>query len=96
MNLDPKSRFYRLIALVALIALIVLFIAWFVFLIPPAHPITILSIHCVPLLLFLPSMIKARPQSFIWLCFVIIYMNTSTIFYNVLIVILSTNNTCKN
>ncbi|WP_255473873.1 DUF2069 domain-containing protein [Ketobacter nezhaii] len=56
----------------ALISMIVLFLLWFFVLLPPTHPLTIASIHIVPLLLFLPAILRRNPRSFAWLCFVVL------------------------
>lgn len=52
--------------------MIALFLLWFFVLLPPGHPITIAAIHIVPLLLFVPALLRRGPKVFAWLCFVVL------------------------
>jgi uncharacterized membrane protein len=71
-TLIAKADLAQKLTLAALFGLVVLFSAWFLVLIPPGHPLTILNIHIVPLLLFVPGLLKKKHKVFIWLCFVIL------------------------
>lgn len=70
--LTKRAELARTLTLVALAALITLFIAWRGFILPAEHAITLIAIHSVPLLLFIPGLLARKPKVFIWLCFVIL------------------------
>ncbi|MAR91251.1 MAG: DUF2069 domain-containing protein [Pseudomonadota bacterium] len=71
-SLKTRAELARKLTLIPLLALIVLFILWRTLLIPAQHGWTIIAIHSVPLLLFLPGMLGRRPKVYIWFCFVIL------------------------
>lgn len=70
--LERKARLFYQLTLFSLIGLELLFIGWFLIINPPQHPFTIFAIHAVPLLLFLPGLLKKNPRTFVWICFVIL------------------------
>ena len=57
-----------------LIANVILFALWYLIILPPAKasPLLIALFHIIPLLLFLPGILKRKPRSYIWLCFFIL------------------------
>ncbi|RLU01521.1 DUF2069 domain-containing protein [Ketobacter sp.] len=70
--LTKRAEFCRTLTLGLLAALLLLFVAWRVIFIPVEHWITILLIHMIPLILFIPGMLARKPKVFIWFCFVIL------------------------
>lgn len=70
--LTKKAELARTLTLIALGGLVLLFIAWRVWVIPAEHALTIVAIHVVPIILFLPGLLQRKPKVFIWLCFVIL------------------------
>lgn len=71
-TLTKKAEFARILTLVALGGLIILFVVWRAIVLPAEHAITIIAIHAIPLLLFIPGLLARKPKVFIWLCFVIL------------------------
>lgn len=71
-SLQRKADISYKLTLGSLIALLLLFTAWFLLLNPPAHPWTILGLHFIPLVPFLPGILRKNPRTFVWLCFVIL------------------------
>jgi len=71
-SLKNKAELCRTLTLVMLASLIALFILWRAVLLPMEHLYTIIAIHAVPLLLFVPGILARRYKVFIWLCFVIL------------------------
>ena len=70
--LTKKAELARTMTLATLANLIVLFIVWRAIVLPAEHAMTIIAIHTIPLLLFLPGLLARKPKVFIWLCFVIL------------------------
>ena len=62
------------LSIAQLIALCVLFAAWHLVIWPPhkANALIIVAIQTLPLLAFLPGMLKRWPKLYMWLCFVIL------------------------
>lgn len=70
--LTKRAEFCRTLTLSLLVALLVLFVAWRAIFLPVVHVFTILAIHMIPLILFIPGMLARKPKVYIWFCFVIL------------------------
>ncbi len=82
-QLAKKAAIALLISRILYAGLLVFFSLWYLLISPPpsANPWVIWFIHALPLLCFLPGMIKASPRSFAWLCFVLqIYVCEAAIY----------------
>ncbi len=73
-SLAQKAAWALLATRLLYVGLLVFFCIWYLLVSPPhtANPWIIWLIHAIPLLCFLPGVIKASPRAFAWLCFVIL------------------------
>lgn len=73
MKLQRKAKLAHLLTLALVATLMGVFILWYVVLLPPPKGSgwEIVLFHSIPLLLFLPALIKQWTRAYIWLCFFI-------------------------
>ncbi|MFZ5601777.1 MAG: DUF2069 domain-containing protein [Pseudomonadota bacterium] len=75
-DLQRKARLYSTLTLVHFFLLLALLIIWYLQVWPPSDKtksiLIILNIHLVPLLAFLPGLLKRNPRVHIWLCFFVL------------------------
>ncbi|MBV1787947.1 DUF2069 domain-containing protein [Marinobacterium sp. D7] len=74
MSLACKTRLTRWLTLSSYVGLLLLFSLWYLLLSPAQsdHPWVIWLVHLLPLLAFLPVVIKGSPRGHAWLCFVLL------------------------
>jgi uncharacterized membrane protein len=72
--LEKRVRIAGALSRGSLLGLIALITLWLFWISPPvtANPISIWVFQVVPLLLFLPGVLRGNPRTHIWLCFVIL------------------------
>lgn len=68
------NRHHQLV-LTSLILLLVLFAGRFFIMlpVPEANNLVIFLIHAIPLVLFLPGLLKRHPRTYAWLCFIVLF-----------------------
>jgi uncharacterized membrane protein len=72
-GLARKARLFSILTLVQLALLLLLFAVWYLLYLPPhVNGWLILGFHALPLLAFLPGLLRNKPRVFIWLCFFIL------------------------
>lgn len=71
-QLQRRAKLTHGITLVCLLALMALLVFQFLLLNPGRNGLIITALHCLPLLAFLPGLLRHRPRVYIWLCFVIL------------------------
>ena len=71
-QLQRRAKLTHGITLVCLLALMVQLVLQFFLLNPGRNSLIITALHCLPLLAFLPGLLRHRPRVYIWLCFVIL------------------------
>ncbi|MBR9883547.1 MAG: DUF2069 domain-containing protein [Oceanospirillales bacterium] len=74
MSLACKTRASRWLTLSSYFGLLILFSLWYLVLVPAKseHPWVIWLIHMLPLMAFLPVVLKGQPRGHAWLCFVLL------------------------
>jgi len=67
--LEKKVKLTRQLTLISYFGLLALFAIWYLIITPLP---TIMLVHAVPLLAFLPVVLKGNPRGHAWLCFVVL------------------------
>lgn len=75
-SLQRKAQLFSTLTLVHLFLLLLLLIVWHVFILPtsasPKNTLIILNLHLIPLLAFLPGLLRKKHRVHVWLCFFIL------------------------
>lgn len=71
--LQRKARLFSTLTLVHFFLLLLLLVVWHVFVMPSPtstkNTLIILNLHLIPLLAFLPGLLRQKQRVYIWLCF---------------------------